>query len=262
MILDTIVSHKKEEIKVLKEKVSLGLLKERCLNRQDKRNFKETLSKSDNIHIIAEIKKASPSAGVIREDFNPVEIAKTYEANGASAISILTDNKFFQGDIEFLSKVKESTTIPILRKDFIIDMYQIYQSRAYGADAILLIAAILSKAELNSLLVLAHTLGLDCLVEVHSEDDLNKAIAIGASIIGINNRDLKTFKVDLNTTIRLAKKVPPSKILVSESGIRDFGHISMLKNAGVNAFLVGEILMRTQDIGEKLRSLRGDPLAH
>lgn len=260
MILDNIITHKKEEVKALKEKVSLDSLKARCLNQQDGRNFKNALSPSDKIHIIAEIKKASPSVGVICEDFDPVEIAKTYEAHGASAISVLTDNKFFQGDIEFLSRVRESSTIPILRKDFIIDTYQIYQSKAYGADAILLMAAILSQADLVNFLTLSHTLGLDCLVEVHTKDDLNKVLATHASIIGINNRDLNTFKVYLNTTIELAKMIPPSKILVSESGIKDFGDITLLKQAGVNAFLIGETLMRAQNVGKKLRSLKGETL--
>jgi len=258
LILDAIITHKKDEVKALKKKVSLDLLKAQSLNRQDERNFKNALSPSDKIHIIAEIKKASPSIGIIREDFDPVEIAKTYEANGASAISVLTDKKFFQGDIEFLSRVRESTTIPILRKDFIIDTYQIYQSKAYGADAILLIATILSVEDLANFLTLSHTLGLDCLVEVHSKEDLNKVLATDASIIGINNRDLKTFKVDLNTTIELSKIIPPSKILASESGIKDFGDVTILKQAGVNAFLVGETLMRAQNVGRKLRSLKGE----
>lgn len=258
MILDAIITHKKEEVKALKEKVSLDSLKVQCFDRRDERNFKNALSPSDKIHIIAEIKKASPSVGIICEDFDPVEIAKTYETNGASAISILTDNKFFQGDMEFLSKVRESTTIPILRKDFIIDIYQIYQSRAYGADAILLIAAILSGTDLPNFLTLSHTLGLDCLVEVHSREDLTKVLATDASIIGINNRDLNTFKINLNTTIELAKTIPPSKILVSESGIKDFGDITILKQAGVNAFLIGETLMRAQNVGRKLRWLKGE----
>lgn len=258
MILDAIITHKKEEVKALKEKVSLDSLKVQCFDRRDERNFKNALSPSDKIHIIAEIKKASPSVGIICEDFDPVEIAKTYETNGASAISILTDNKFFQGDMEFLSKVRESTTIPILCKDFIIDIYQIYQSRAYGADAILLIAAILSGTDLANFLTLSHTLGLDCLVEVHSREDLTKVLATDASIIGINNRDLNTFKINLNTTIELAKTIPPSKILVSESGIKDFGDITILKQAGVNAFLIGETLMRAQNVGRKLRWLKGE----
>ena len=258
MILDAIITHKKEEVKALKEKVSLDSLKVQCFDRRDERNFKNALSPSDKIHIIAEIKKASPSVGIICEDFDPVEIAKTYETNGASAISILTDNKFFQGDMEFLSKVRESTTIPILCKDFIIDIYQIYQSKAYGADAILLIAAILSGTDLANFLTLSHTLGLDCLVEVHSREDLTKVLATDASIIGINNRDLNTFKINLNTTIELAKTIPPSKILVSESGIKDFGDITILKQAGVNAFLIGETLMRAQNVGRKLRWLKGE----
>lgn len=258
LILDNIISHKKEEVGHLKEKVPIDSLREQCRDCRDGRGFKNALSEPGRINIIAEIKKASPSAGVIAENFDPVEIAKIYQANGAAAISVLTDSMFFQGDIEFIPSVRESTTIPVLRKDFIIDPYQIYQSKAYKADAILLIAAVLTGQELSSYLALAESLDLDCLVEVHTEEELGKARACGASIIGINNRDLKTFKVDLATTLNLARKAGVSKILVSESGIRDFDDIRTLRDAGVNAFLIGEALMRAKDTGRKLRLLKGE----
>jgi len=206
-------------------------------------------------NLIAEIKKASPSRGVIREDFDPVEMAEVYEENGAAAISVLTDKKFFQGSINFLPEVRRVTGVPLLRKDFIIDEYQIYESRVYGADALLLIAAVLSREEMDSFLSLSRDLGLDCLVEVHSEEEVRKVLETSAEIIGINNRNLRTFEVDLSTTLRLKRLIPSNKIVVSESGIRSREEVRLLAGEGIAAILVGEALLRSEDVGEKMREL-------
>ncbi|HHT9130844.1 MAG TPA: indole-3-glycerol phosphate synthase TrpC, partial [Candidatus Brocadiaceae bacterium] len=207
--------------------------------------------------IIAEIKKASPSLGVIRTDFNHVEIARLYESSGAAAISVLTDEKFFQGKLSYLTDVKKSVSLPILRKDFIIDPYQIYEARSAGADAILLIAALLSKEEIQRFLELARELGMDCLVEVHSELELEKVLQTSANIIGINNRDLATFKIDLETTLLLKPMIPSGKIVVSESGIKSREDIVKLIKKGVDAVLVGETLMKSTNISTKLHELLG-----
>lgn len=220
-----------------------------------KSQFKKNISRPNHINLIAEIKKASPSKGILRGDFNPVKIAMTYQANGASAISVLTDERFFEGKLEHIIKVKESVSIPILRKDFFIDEYQIYETVAAGADAILLICEILSIAEMTKLHNLATELGLDCLVEVHSEEDIEKALAVDASIIGINNRDLHTFKVDLGVTQRLIRLIPQNKIIVSESGIKCYEDIMFLRSLGVNAVLIGEAFMEADDIAAKMREM-------
>lgn len=209
-----------------------------------------------SLRVIAEIKKASPSKGILREDFEPVAIAKTYEACGAAAISVLTDNRFFQGSIDYLRAVRSVSTLPILMKDFIIDPYQLYQARACGADAVLLIAAILDRNRLSALIEMSGSLGLAALVEIHSAEELATALAANADIIGINNRDLKTFQVTVETTRRLAPLISPGKLIVSESGIDSREMMRALaEDAGVHAFLVGEALMRSPDIGAALRSL-------
>ena len=209
------------------------------------------------IALIAEIKKASPSKGLIREDFDPVAIAKTYEASGASAISVLTDEKYFQGRLEYLVAVHDAVGLPILRKDFIIDPYQVYEARAAKADAILLIVAALPIEQLNGLMALATELGMASLVEVHAPEELDVALEIGSKIIGINNRNLRTFETKLETTLALAAKVPGDRILVSESGILARSDVESLMAVGVDAILVGESLMRERDPGLKVRELLG-----
>ena len=210
------------------------------------------------IRLIAEVKKASPSKGLIRPDFDPVEIAKTYEQAGASAISVLTDEKYFQGRLDYLKAVREAVGLPLLRKDFIIDPYQIYEARAAGADAILLIVAALSKSELSEFMILADELGMASLVEVHAAEELDIALETGVRIIGINNRNLQTFETKLETTLELAARVPPDKVLVSESGIFTRADVERLMEVGVDAILVGESLMREPDPGVKVKELLGD----
>lgn len=218
-------------------------------------SFKKGISRPHHINLIAEIKKASPSKGIIRGDFNPVKIAMTYQAHGASAISVLTDERFFEGKLEHVKMVKECVSLPILRKDFIIDEYQIYESVACGADAILLIADLLSDKEMTGFYQLAVSLGLDVLLEVHDEEDMEKAIATGGDIIGINNRDLHTFKVDLAMTQKLMRLIPAHKIKVSESGIKSYEDVMFLKSLGINAVLIGEAFMEAPDIAAKMQEI-------
>ena len=216
------------------------------------RDVKKALKK-DKPAIIAEVKKASPSKGVIREDFEPVEIAKVYEENGASAISILTEEDFFLGHLDYLGLIKRNTKIPILRKDFIFTKYQVLESLVYGADFILLIAKILSANKLRELTQYAFHLGLEVLVEIHDKEDLTKAIFAGANIIGINHRNLDDFSMDLDLTKKLLPLIPKGKIVVAESGIDNKEFIDELFNLGVNAFLIGEYFMRQKDIGKKIK---------
>lgn len=255
MILDEIVTNKTEELKREKRECGLSCLKSRIPDLSPPRNFKAAVSRQGRTNLIAEIKRASPSAGVIKKEFDPMEIAGIYASSGASAISVLTDEKFFQGDINLLAKINSEVNLPLLRKDFIIDEYQIYQSRLKGADAILLIVSILDQKKLGRFIELGHSLQLDCIVEVHSGDELERALGVDADIIGINNRDLRTFKVDLDTTIRLATQIPPDRLIISESGIRSREDILRLQEAGVHTFLVGEALMKEDDISQKIKGL-------
>jgi indole-3-glycerol phosphate synthase len=255
MILDEIVAHKKRELESIKEAVPLAALKERLEILEVPRDFKEALSKSPGISLIAEIKKASPSAGVIRKDVDPVRIGKIYEDSGAAAISVLTDEHFFQGTLSSMKEVKQSVGIPVLRKDFIIDPYQIFEARAFRADAVLLIVAVLSDDQLRAFLALCRELGLGTLVEAHTEHERDRALEAGADVIGINNRDLKTFAVDLSTTLRLAEGLPDGTLCVSESGIQTKDDVIRLSKAGVDAVLVGTALMAAKDIGAKVREL-------
>lgn len=212
----------------------------------------------DGVKIIAEVKKASPSKGVIRPDFDPVAIAREYARGGAAAISVLTEEKYFQGNLDYLKAIADElreTRPPLLRKDFIIDTYQVYEARAYGADAVLLIVAILGSSELVSLLELTHDLGMAALVEAHDENEIGVAVASGAKIIGINNRNLKTFRIEIATTARLRAYVPDEMLVVSESGITCRADIDYLKSIGVNAALIGEALMTAASISEKLKEL-------
>ena len=219
------------------------------------RSFYDALDRADRLNLIAEIKKASPSKGLLREEYDPVELAIDYESHGAAAISVLTEEDHFQGSLEHLKRVRPNVSRPLLRKDFIFDPYQVYETAAAGADAILLIVAILDAATLASLAKLAADVGLDVLIEVHSLQELDTALGCGAKIIGINNRDLKTFRVDLHTTLQLAPHVPDSTILVSESGIHTADDIRMLRDVGCDAFLIGEAFMKSEKPGRALREL-------
>lgn len=221
------------------------------------RDFKGVISVPDKISLIAEIKFASPSAGIICKKTDPVTIGKIYEKAGAAAISLLTDKKFFGGDLNHLSRLKKAISLPVLRKDFIIDEVQVRESFLGGADATLLIARILSHRQLKDLRDICHDLGMAALVEVHDRQDIEKAVACGADIVGINNRDLNTFNVSLETTLKLAPLVPEGHIIVSESGVKNKGDLQLLKQAGIQAVLVGTSLMKSKDIGKKARELAG-----
>jgi len=260
VIITRIIEKKRKEIELAKDRVPQeALLSQSKALRTSRRKglFKNAITGTRHTRIIAEVKKASPSYGVIRKDFDPVKIAAAYEANGASAISVLTDKDFFQGSISHLKDVKKNVSVPVLRKDFIIDEYQIYESIAAGADAALLIADLVSAQELKRFMGIGGDFNLDFLVETHSEEDVRKALDSGCGIIGINNRDLHTFKIDLKTTTRLLKMIPEGRTVVSESGINTKEDISYLKSLGVDAVLVGHALMRSGDIGKKLRELAG-----
>jgi len=256
MILDEIVDNKREELKGTKKEVSRAEIEERAKIQGEICNMVEALD-GENIALIAEIKRASPSRGMIQEGLDPVLQARTYVDNGAAAISVLTESRYFKGSLEDLMAVKNTmgNKLPVLRKDFIFDEYQIYESRAYGADCLLLIVALLDSTQLTELLSLSHQLGMNCLVEVHNEKELERAVASGARIIGVNNRDLRTFHVDLNTTIRLKLLIPPGHIVVSESGIRNREDVARLARCGIDAILVGETLVAAQDTVAKMKEL-------
>ena len=257
MILDQIVTDNRQELEARKRAVPLEELQGLVRVQSLPLNFASAL-RGERILLIAEVKKASPSKGIIRHDFHPVEIARIYASNGASAISVLTEGLYFQGSLNYLRKVRNilgDKRPPLLRKDFLYDPYQIYESRAYGADSLLLIVAILTPGKLTELIGLSHKLGMDCLVEVHNEDELEIALGSGAGIIGINNRDLKTFAVDIATTERLRRLIQPDRIVVSESGIKSRGDIEKLEGWDVDAVLVGETLMSAPDIGKKIKEL-------
>ncbi len=245
-ILKKMVVKKKERLKIEKEKVSLKEMIGMAQKSKAHPSFKDALLK-DGLSIIGEIKKASPSKGIIKGDFNPVAIAREYEGC-VEAISVLTEEDFFLGSPNYLRDVAKTVDTPILRKDFIFDEYQIYRAKAIGASAVLLIVAILEEGELKYLIETAKRLGLDALVETHSTQEAEIALSAGAEIIGINNRDLNTFEVNLETTVQLAKMIPKGKILVSESGFHTVEDIRKIKKAGVNAVLVGESFMRSGDI--------------
>jgi indole-3-glycerol phosphate synthase len=220
--------------------------------------FKKSISCQDRINIIAEIKKASPSKGLIREDFDVAAIARIYQEHGAAAISVLTEDKFFLGDVRFVKKVSDSFNLPVLAKDFFIDEGQVYEARLNGASAVLLIMAILKDAEVKQFITLANKLDLDCLVEVHSEEEARRALDCGAEIIGINHRNLKTFQVDKGLSKRLLPIIPRGKIIVAESGLSTREELIELKENGINTFLIGELFMRENNIGGKLDELLSD----
>ncbi|MGO8929820.1 MAG: indole-3-glycerol phosphate synthase TrpC [Limisphaerales bacterium] len=272
-ILDSIVEEKKREVARLPQRsLSVADLRAALEALGGRRDFTGALRKprSGPVALIAEVKKASPSAGVIRPDFDPLRIAREYEAAGASCLSVLTDQKFFQGSLDYLKQIRAAVKLPLLRKDFIIDERQILEAIEWGADAILLIVAILNDAQLRRFHALATGAGLAALVEVHDEAELDRALNAGAELIGVNNRNLKTFKVDLATTDRVAARLrspsrttqlatrTPSSLLVAESGIHTRADVERLAKCGAQAILVGESLMRHKDIGTKVRELLGD----
>ena len=263
--LDKIIADKRHEVEIRKSQRNLEELKEHVRSMPKCRNFYKAVTKpnSRGINVIAEVKKASPSAGIIREDFDPVAIALTYKKCGADAISVLTDEKYFQGKLEYIEQIKQAVELPILRKDFIIDIWQIFESRAAGADAILLIAEALKPGELMDLMIAASELTLTVLLEVHGADTLLAVRSLigfptkGYSVLGINNRDLSTMQVDLNNTSRLANLVDNKNELVAESGIKTQADIEKLKSVGVRAVLVGQTLCESPSIEEKFKELFG-----
>jgi indole-3-glycerol phosphate synthase len=252
-ILDKIVAWKKKEIEQRKILLPLSILQTKPF--PEIRDFKSALQ-NNAISIITEIKRMSPSAGLIREDFDPVKIAHIYEQNGAAAISVLTDEKFFGGDDRFLKEVKKSVRPPVLRKEFIIDEYQIFESRILGADAILLIVRILEDNQLQKFIETANDLKMKCLIEIHSEEELKRILTIPVDIIGINNRNLETFVTTVETSLELKEKIPKEIVTVSESGIKTRDDISKLQEKGFDAVLIGESLMREKNIAEALKKLK------
>ena len=250
--LKEILAEKRNEVEALKKR---GLPPLEDINAIAIRDFNAAISVKDRISLIAEIKFASPSAGTIREKADPATIGRIYEKAGAAAISLLTDEKFFGGDLHNLPRLKKAVSLPILRKDFIIDEIQVRESSLFGADGVLLIVRLLSQEQLKDLLGACLHLGIAALVEVHDREDLEKAVSCGAEIIGINNRDLDTFKVSLNTTLQLAPLVPNHCALVAESGIMDKGDIGLLNGCGIGAVLVGSSLMKSDDIEKKTKEL-------
>ena len=253
-MLNKIMAQKRKEVKQRKQSLPLSRLKELIAQREATLDLALALE-GTHTRLIAEVKRASPSRGVLCPNFDPAELAKKYAHGGAAAISVLTETNYFQGSLDHLAAIRQEIDLPLLRKDFILDPYQVYESRAYGADALLLIVAALSQEQLEELLSLSHSLGLGCLVEVHNEDEVERALHSQARIIGINNRDLTTFTIDINTTRRLLPLIPKGKIVVSESGIRNRSDVEKLKGWGVNAVLVGEALVTAEDIVTKVREL-------
>ncbi|MGB9803993.1 indole-3-glycerol phosphate synthase TrpC [Desulfofundulus sp.] len=259
MILEKIVAHKHREVQYRQEVYPLSLLIDRIQMRGPARPLGSSLRRPGEVTLIAEIKRASPSKGWLVKGLKPVETARIYTRAGAAAISILTDNRFFRGHRAFLPLVRRENPLPLLCKDFIIDPYQIYEARYLGADAILLIVAVLNDRQLSAFQALAGELGLSCLVEVHTEEELERARACGATIIGINNRDLHTFSTDLTTTFRLREKITdPRVVVVSESGINSRDDMLALARCQVDAALVGEALVGAVDVEKKVRELLGE----
>lgn len=255
-LLSHIVSNKLQELDYSKRVVPLTEIRQMALDQPPPLDFTSAIEGND-LKLIAEVKRASPSRGIIRKDFDPCAIAKIYVNGGATAISVLTENRYFGGNLSHLKEIKQSLPrpVPLLRKDFILDPYQVYESRAHGADSLLLIVQILSQTQLMELLGLSHEVGMDCLVEVHNETQLETAIHSGAKIIGINNRDLLTFQTDLSTTERLRPLIPNGLLVVSESGIKGRPDIERLQKLKINAVLVGEALMSAPDIAAKIKEM-------
>ncbi len=256
-VLDEIVATKRREIAAAKAARPESQLRAQIATAPPVRSFFEPLAGGGPIKLIAEVKKASPSAGVIRADFHPVEIARTYEEHGATCLSVLTDEHYFQGSLDYLRQIRAAVALPVLRKDFILDSYQLYEARAAGADAVLLIAECLDDCHLRKLHNEAVDLGMTPLVELYEAGNLPRVLDAGATLVGINNRDLRSFHTDLEHTLRLREQVPAECVLVSESGIRTQADVQRLAAAGVDAILVGETLMASPDIGSAVRGLLG-----
>jgi indole-3-glycerol phosphate synthase len=254
-VLDEIVAHKRQEVRLAQQQTPFASLEEQLPAAPVVRGFLTALKKSAQPGLIAEVKKASPSAGIIREDFSPIEIARTYESAGATCLSVLTDEKYFQGHLGFLKRIRPQVNIPVMRKEFIIDRYQILEARVAGADCVLLIAECLNDDEMQDLHNYAHQLGMDTLIELYEPSNLPRVLNTGAKLIGINNRDLRTFVTSLQHTFDLMQGIPADVLLVSESGIRTNDDILRLRAAGVGGVLVGESLMRCPDIGVAVREL-------
>jgi indole-3-glycerol phosphate synthase len=256
-ILDKIVANKRREVQEARGRAPDRQLEGRLAEAPPLRDFRAALAEGSEVRVIAEVKKASPSAGVIRADFDPVAVACTYARHGATCLSVLTDEPYFQGRLEYLAAIRTAVEPPLLRKDFILDRYQLLEARLAGADAVLLIAEVLPNEELPHLLRGAEQLGLQALVELYDAENLPRVVDSGATLLGINNRDLRSFVTRLEHTLELAPRVPKSCLLVSESGIRSRADVLRLGEAGVRAVLVGETLMRAPDIGAALLDLRG-----
>ncbi len=259
MILDTLVGSTMKRVAAAKDREPYNLMKKKALSLPASLEFRfENALKSKEIAFICEVKKASPSKGLIAADFPYLTIAKEYETAGASAVSVLTEPEFFQGSNAYLTEISRSINIPVLRKDFMVDDYQLYEAKVIGADAVLLICALLDTGKLKKHLSICDELGLSALVEAHTKAEVYSALQAGARIIGVNNRNLKTFAVDLNTSIELRPVVPPNVLFVAESGIHTIDDINALRQAGVDAVLIGETLMRSADKKEMLAQLRGE----
>jgi indole-3-glycerol phosphate synthase len=257
-ILEKIVAVKREEIAAAKKKMSLEAIRDDAFSRVLTRDFEGALRRKiaqGQAAVIAEIKKASPSKGVLREDFIPADIAQSYAENGAACLSVLTDRQFFQGQPDYLKQARASCDLPVLRKDFMVDAYQVYEARAMGADCILLIAACLSDAQMAELEAVARSLDMAVLVEVHDGGELQRALKLKTALVGVNNRNLRTFEVSLDTTLGMLGDIPAGKLLVTESGILQREDVQKMRAAGVHAFLVGEAFMRAGDPGEALAAL-------
>jgi len=257
-ILDQIMAVKRQEVATAQQRKPLAVMREDAESRVLTRDFVGAMRSkiaAGQAAVIAEIKKASPSKGVLRADFIPADIAQSYAEHGAACLSVLTDHQFFQGSTDYLKQARASCDLPVLRKDFIIDAYQVYEARAMGADCILLIAACLDDAQMKSFEALAMSLDMAVLVEVHDRAELDRALKLKTPLLGINNRNLKTFEVSLDTTLSLIKEVPADRLLVTESGISTVADVQLLRRAGVHAYLVGEAFMRADDPGVALAHL-------
>jgi len=255
--LDKILKTTRKKVEEAKRRLPPDVLKKRLKDAAPIRSLQKALDFSSGLALIGEIKKASPSAGLIRKDFFPIELAKAYLEGGVTAISVLTEEEFFQGKLDYLLKIKKSVDLPLLRKDFIIDEYQILESRLFGADVVLLIASILNDEEINRFFHYSQKLGLEAIIEVHSEEEWERISSLPAKLIGVNNRNLKTLEVNLKVSLTLLPKITKGKTVISESGIKTREDVLNLERLGAKAILVGETIMGTEDIGKKIRNLLG-----
>jgi indole-3-glycerol phosphate synthase len=254
-ILDEIVAAKRRELAATRQARPLAVVERAVESAPPVRDFTAALRQHGPVALIAEVKKASPSAGLIRADFDPVDIARIYEANGTACISVLTDEPYFQGKLEYLTQIRAAVDVPVLRKDFILDEYQVFEARAAGADALLLIAECLSDAELGRLYALTKSLGMEALIEIYDAVNVDRVLTVAPRLVGVNNRNLRTMVTDLEHSLRIRERVPKNVVFVSESGIKTPEHVRTLAENGVDAMLVGESLMKQPDIGLAVRTL-------